>query len=101
MAPRLINSKPLPATDFNLALPTEQDHARGDVRHENDLEDAINLPRWRKLAALLSVSVFAFVANLTSSIIAPALQLWPMAFPQDPKSYSDLSILIAVCTHPH
>jgi hypothetical protein len=48
------------------------------------------------VAALLVASIYAFIANFTSSVIAPVLQLWFVAYPQEPKSFSDLSYLIAV-----
>lgn len=45
---------------------------------------------------LLVVSVYAFVSNFISSSIAPALPLWAYTFPQDPRTYSELSRLVAV-----
>lgn len=61
-----------------------------------DPRDPLNLPAWHKVVALVVVSIYTFVANFTSSIIAPALQIWPMSFPQDPKSVPQLTYLIAV-----
>jgi hypothetical protein len=62
----------------------------------SDPRDPLNFPFWRKLVALFMVSFYAFVANFTSSGIAPALQLWNFTFPHDPRSYSELSTLVAV-----
>ncbi|AEO67469.1 uncharacterized protein THITE_2051832 [Thermothielavioides terrestris NRRL 8126] len=59
-------------------------------------KDPLNWPFWQKVAALLVASIYAFIANFTSSVIAPVLQLWFVAYPQEPKSFSDLSYLIAV-----
>ncbi|KAK4119831.1 MFS general substrate transporter [Parathielavia appendiculata] len=58
--------------------------------------DPLNLPFWRRTAALLVASLYAFVANYTSSVIAPVLQLWPKVYPQDPRPFSELSYIIAV-----
>lgn len=59
--------------------------------------DPLNLPRWRKAAALLVTSVYAFVANYSGSVVAPALQLWPAAFPEDARRpFSQLGYMIAV-----
>lgn len=65
-------------------------------RPSADPRDPLNLPGWHKAAALLVVSLYAFVGNFASSIVAPALQIWPFNFPQDPRSISELSRLIAV-----
>ena len=62
-----------------------------------DPRDPLNYPVWQKATALLIVSIYAFVANFTSSIVAPAIQVWPYTFPQDPRSISELTRLIAVC----
>jgi MFS family permease len=62
----------------------------------DDPRDPLNLPAWHKAAALLAASTYAFVANYTSSVIAPALQLWPATFPQEPKPFSELAHIIAV-----
>lgn len=63
-----------------------------------DIRDPLNFSRSRKTGALVVASVFAFVANFTSSVIAPALQLWPRTFPEDPRPFSELAYLIAVST---
>jgi hypothetical protein len=47
---------------------------------------------------LLVASLYAFVANYTASIVAPVLTLWPTVYPQDPRSFSELSYIVAVCT---
>ncbi|KAM5345101.1 hypothetical protein ACJ41O_010963 [Fusarium nematophilum] len=62
----------------------------------DDPRDPLNYPTWKRTAALLVAAVYGFVANYTSAIIAPALQLWPYAFPTDPRSYSELTTLVAV-----
>lgn len=62
----------------------------------SDPRDPLNLSWGRKAGALLVAAIFAFVANFTSSVIAPALQIWPMAFPNDHRPFSELSYLIAV-----
>ncbi|KAL2135112.1 hypothetical protein VTI74DRAFT_9705 [Chaetomium olivicolor] len=82
----------------------QQEYAGSDqqgrlVRFPKPLDsprDPLNFPVWRKTAALLVASIYAFVANYTSSLIAPALQLWPAAFPQEPKPFSELAYVIAV-----
>ncbi|KAK4149405.1 major facilitator superfamily domain-containing protein [Chaetomidium leptoderma] len=58
--------------------------------------DPLNFPFWRKAAALLAASLYAFVANYTASIIAPVLQLWPSAYPREPKTFSELPYILAV-----
>jgi hypothetical protein len=80
----------------------ETGHASGFIkfpRPSADARDPLNFSRGRKTGALIVASVFAFVANFTSSVIAPALQLWPMAFPNDPRTYAQRSYLIAVGPH--
>ncbi|KAK4034617.1 major facilitator superfamily domain-containing protein [Parachaetomium inaequale] len=62
----------------------------------NSPRDPLNLPLWRKIAALLVASVYAFVSNYISSSIAPVLQLWFSAYPQEPKPFSELSYIIAI-----
>lgn len=41
-------------------------------------------------------SFYAFIANYTSSNIAPVLQLWPTVYPTEPKDFSQLSYIVAV-----
>jgi hypothetical protein len=53
---------------------------------------------WRKVAILLVMSIYAFVTNYTASITAPVLQLWFSAYPQEPKSFSELSYIVSVST---
>ena len=48
---------------------------------------------------MLVASVYAFVSNFTSSSIAPVLQLWPAAYPQEPKDFSQLAYIVAVSNH--
>ncbi|EKJ74968.1 hypothetical protein FPSE_04860 [Fusarium pseudograminearum CS3096] len=62
----------------------------------DDPRDPLNFPTWNKIAALLVASLYAFVANYTAGVIAPAFQLWPMIFPKDPRSLSELSKLMAI-----
>lgn len=72
------------------------DHIVKFPRPSSSARDPLNFPFWQKAAALLAVSVYAFVANFTSSVIAPVLQLWFMTFPTQPKTFSELSYIIAV-----
>ena len=58
--------------------------------------DPLNFSFARKAGALLVASVYAFVSNFTSSSIAPVLQLWPAAYPQEPKDFSQLAYIVAV-----
>ncbi|KAH7263024.1 major facilitator superfamily domain-containing protein [Fusarium tricinctum] len=76
----------------------EHENTNDTVRYSstNDPWDPLNFPTWHKVAALLVASLYAFTANYTSGVIAPAFQLWPMIFPQDPRSFSELSVLIAI-----
>ncbi|WAO92645.1 MFS domain-containing protein [Fusarium falciforme] len=62
----------------------------------DDPRDPLNFPAWRKLAALIVAALYGFAANYTSGVIAPAFQLWPYNFPNDPRSYSELTTLISV-----
>ncbi|KAF4962174.1 hypothetical protein FSARC_9748 [Fusarium sarcochroum] len=62
----------------------------------DDPRDPLNFATWRKIAALIVAAIYAFTANYTSGVIAPAFQLWPMIFPQDPRTLSELSNLIAI-----
>jgi hypothetical protein len=62
----------------------------------NSPRDPLNLPLWHKIAALLVASIYAFISNYISSSIAPVLQLWFVAYPQEPKPFSELSYIIAV-----
>ncbi|KAK1532883.1 major facilitator superfamily transporter [Colletotrichum costaricense] len=61
-----------------------------------DPADPLNWAQWRKFALLLTVSLYSFAGNFTSSGIAPALQLWFKAFPTDVRPFSDLTYFIAV-----
>ncbi|SPO01430.1 related to HOL1 protein [Cephalotrichum gorgonifer] len=61
-----------------------------------DPADPLNWAPWRKFAALLVGSVYAFTANFISSNIAPALTLWFQTFPQERKTYPELVYFIAV-----
>lgn len=61
-----------------------------------DPADPLNWPIWRKHASLLVMALYSFVSNFTASNIAPALQMWPLFFPQDIRPFPVLSRLIAV-----
>ncbi|KAK9772114.1 hypothetical protein SCAR479_11277 [Seiridium cardinale] len=61
-----------------------------------DAADPLNWPIWRKHAVLLVLSLYSFIANFSASNIAPALQMWPLFFPQDIRPFPVLSRLIAV-----
>ncbi len=61
-----------------------------------DPRDPLNYSASRKAGTLVVAAVYGFVANFTSAVIAPALQLWPMVFPDDPRSYAERNYLIAV-----
>ncbi|KAH8655282.1 major facilitator superfamily domain-containing protein [Xylariales sp. PMI_506] len=61
-----------------------------------DPADPLNWPSWRKHSMLLVASLYGFVANFASAAIAPGLQLWPLAFPQDPRPFTELTQLVAV-----
>jgi hypothetical protein len=63
----------------------------------NSPRDPLNFPLWQKIAALLVASIYAFIGNYTASSIAPVLQLWFSTYPQEPKPFSELSYIIAVC----
>lgn len=65
-----------------------------------DPADPLNWAQWRKFGLLLTVSLYSFVGNFTSSGIAPALSLWFKEFPHDVRPFSDLSYFIAV-RYPH
>ncbi len=45
-------------------------------------------------------SIYAFIANFASSVIAPVLQLWPTVYPTEHKEFSQLSYIIAVRASP-
>ncbi|KAL1957497.1 hypothetical protein VTO42DRAFT_5960 [Malbranchea cinnamomea] len=62
-----------------------------------DPADPLNWPLWRKIAILFCMSLYAFVANFTSSSVASAFPIMatPLVF-QPPVSMSRLTHLIAV-----
>ncbi|CEI68314.1 hypothetical protein FVEN_g5516 [Fusarium venenatum] len=74
----------------------EEEDGRHTLSPTDDPQDPLNFPTWSKITALLVVSLYAFVTNFTSGVIAPAFQLWPMIFPKDPRSLSELSTLMAI-----
>ncbi|KAK2000475.1 major facilitator superfamily transporter [Colletotrichum falcatum] len=62
----------------------------------DDPADPLNWAQWRKIALLLVASLYAFSGNFTSASLAPALQLWFQAFPDDKRPYSDLTYFVAI-----
>ncbi len=63
-----------------------------------DPADPLNWPTWRKVACMVSVSLYAFVANYISASMAPALPMWNHAFPHDRRPLKDLMSFVAVCS---
>ena len=63
----------------------------------DDPADPLNWPSWRKVVCMVSVSLYAFVANYISASMAPALPLWNHAFPHDRRPIKDLMGFVAVC----
>lgn len=75
----------------------EELHSEETVRFpkpSSDPADPLNWALWRKAALLGVSSLYAFVSNFNSSVMAPGLQLWPKAFPHDPRPFSQLPYLI-------
>ena len=62
----------------------------------NSPRDPLNFSFSRKAGALVVASLYAFIANFASSNIAPVLQLWPSRYPTEPKTFDQLSYIIAV-----
>ncbi|KAK4157152.1 hypothetical protein C8A00DRAFT_40385 [Chaetomidium leptoderma] len=60
-----------------------------------DPADPLNWPRWRKVACMSAVSFYAFVSNYISASLAPALPIWNLEFPHDPRPTKDLMELVA------
>ncbi|TKA80577.1 hypothetical protein B0A49_00629 [Cryomyces minteri] len=54
------------------------DHIHLVPQPSHDPADPLNWPKWRKIAILLCVSLFAFVTNLASASLASALPLLAM-----------------------
>jgi len=63
----------------------------------SDPADPLNWAPWRKFACLATVSLYAFVCNFASASLAPALPMWDLWFPLDPRPFRDLTKFIAVC----
>ncbi|KXH69640.1 major facilitator superfamily transporter [Colletotrichum salicis] len=78
------------------ASPRSSTSLRRFPQPSEDPADPLNWAQWRKFTLLLTVSLYSFVGNFTSSGIAPALQLWFKAFPTDVRPFSDLTYFIAV-----
>ncbi|KAI3557096.1 major facilitator superfamily transporter [Colletotrichum abscissum] len=76
--------------------PRSSNSLRRFPQPSEDPADPLNWAQWRKFALLLTVSLYSFAGNFTSSGIAPALQLWFKAFPTDVRPFSDLTYFIAV-----
>ena len=64
-----------------------------------DPADPLNWAPWRKVACIVSVSLYAFVSNFVSASMAPALVVWNIEFPQDPRELAQLMQLVAVSTY--
>ncbi|KAK4164963.1 major facilitator superfamily domain-containing protein [Cladorrhinum sp. PSN259] len=60
-----------------------------------DPADPLNWAPWRKVACMASVSLYAFVSNFVSACIAPALPVWNLEFPDNPKEVEQLMQLVA------
>lgn len=45
---------------------------------------------------MTAVSFYAFVSNYISASIAPALPIWNLSFPHDPRSIKQLMEFVAV-----
>ncbi|KKY36324.1 putative major facilitator superfamily transporter [Diaporthe ampelina] len=65
-------------------------------RPSADPADPLNWASWRKVAVLLTTSIYAFVGNFASAGLAPALQAYNTNFPNDPQPFSQLTQLVAV-----
>lgn len=61
-----------------------------------DPADPLNWAPWRKFAALLVGSIYAFTGNYLSANVAPALALWFETFPRERKTYPELVYFVAV-----
>ncbi|KAK3685145.1 major facilitator superfamily domain-containing protein [Podospora appendiculata] len=61
-----------------------------------DPADPLNWAPWRKFACLATVSLYAFVANFASAVVAPALPIWNASFPGNAMPFEDLTQFIAV-----
>ncbi|KAK3997532.1 major facilitator superfamily domain-containing protein [Cladorrhinum sp. PSN332] len=60
-----------------------------------DPADPLNWAPWRKVACMVSVSLYALVANFISACMAPTLPVWNLEFPDDPKEVDQLMQLVA------
>ncbi|KAL2017361.1 hypothetical protein VTK56DRAFT_2284 [Thermocarpiscus australiensis] len=61
-----------------------------------DPADPLNWPAWRKAACMTVVSLYAFVANFTSTCISPALPIWNLSFPHDARPIQELMQFVAL-----
>ncbi|KAK4239378.1 major facilitator superfamily domain-containing protein [Achaetomium macrosporum] len=61
----------------------------------NEPADPLNWLRWRKVACMASLALYAFVANYISASMAPALPLWNREFRRDHRPVKDLMQLVA------
>ncbi|KAK0619731.1 major facilitator superfamily domain-containing protein [Immersiella caudata] len=62
----------------------------------SDPADPLNWEPWRKMSCLGSVSLYAFVCNFISASITPALPIWNLSFPHDPRPFDDLIRFVAL-----
>ncbi|KAI1848397.1 hypothetical protein JX265_008821 [Neoarthrinium moseri] len=69
------------------------------VRHpipSADPADPLNWAPWRKHAVLAVAALYAFISNFTAACIAPALELFPVVYPNEHRTFAEVSRLIAV-----
>lgn len=98
-----------PSTDTELVRTQTGHHEHEEMHlHLNpepspDPADPLNFPQWRKIAILLLMGLYAFTANLSSSVISSALPDLVTAFahfgrgpPTGLVPFSSLTHLIAV-----
>ncbi|KAK0652357.1 major facilitator superfamily domain-containing protein [Cercophora newfieldiana] len=62
----------------------------------SDPADPLNWAPWRKISCLTIICLYAFVCNFISASIAPALPIWNLSFPQDPRLFDDLMRFVAL-----
>ncbi|GAB1738697.1 hypothetical protein NU219Hw_g3493t1 [Hortaea werneckii] len=77
----------------------QEDHVQLLPPPTRNARDPLNWPLWRKYCVLLTMALYAFVANFASSVVAPAIpiMMFQMAPPHSPPvSTSKLTKLVAV-----
>jgi len=67
-------------------------------RPTEDPADPLNWPGWFKVACMTTVAFYAFAANYISTAVAPALPIWNLQFPEEPRAMKDLMGFISVRT---